>query len=87
MELFHRIPEKKGSGPGGNRNSSPLQTNKKCQGIYGLVDPPNRVKCIAKIGMKACTQSSRHLFPELFATDKSNYLTLSYKYNAGFKPE
>ena len=84
MELF----QKKRKWSRGNRNSSPLQTNKNVRGFtYGLVDPPNRVNCIAKIGMKACTQSSRHLFPELFATDKSNYLTLSYKYNAGFQPE
>ena len=47
----------------------------------------NRVKFIAKIGMKACTQSSRHLFRELFATDKPNYVTLSYKYNSGIQPE
>ena len=57
------------------------------QEVNRLVDPPNRVKCIAKIGMKACTQWSRQLFPELFATDKPNYVTLSYKYNAGIQPE
>ena len=60
---------------------------KKGQGIYRSVDSPDRVKFIAKIGMKAYTQSSRHLFSGLFGPDKSNYLTLSYKYNAGIQPE
>ena len=83
MELFQK---KKGSGPGEIEILHPYK-QKKCQGIYGLVDPPNRVKFIAKIGMKACTQSSRHLFRELFATDKPNYVTLSYKYNSGIQPE
>ena len=83
MELF----QKKKEVVKGKSKFFTLTNKRTCQGNYGLVDPPNRVKCIAKIGMKACTQSSRHLFPELFATDKSNYLTLSYKYNAGFQPE
>ena len=83
MELF----QKKKEVVKGKSKFFTLTNKRTCQGNYGLVDPPNRVKCIAKIGMKACTQSSRHLFPELFATDKFNYLTLSYKYNAGFQPE
>ena len=83
MELFQ---EKKEVVQG--KSKFLVLTNKtKYRGIYGLVDPPNRVKFIAKIGMKACTQSSTHHFPELFATDKSNYVTLSYKYNADIQPE
>ena len=77
---------KKGSGPGEIEIPHPYKQNK-ISGIYRLVDPPNRVKFIAKIGRKACTQSSTHHFPELFATHKSNYVTLSYKYNAGIQPE
>ena len=83
MELF----QKKKEVVQGKSKFFTLTNKQKCQGIYGLVDPPSRVKCIAKIGMKACTQSSRHLFPELFATDKPNYVTLSYKYSAGIQHE
>ena len=39
MELF----QKKGSGPGEIEIPHPYKQTK-CRGIYGLVDPPNRVK-------------------------------------------
>ena len=82
MELF----QKKKEVVKGKSKFFTLTNKRTCQGNYGLVDPPNRVT-IAKIGMKACTQSSRHLFPELFATNKPNYVTLSYKYSAGIQHE